>query len=183
MLGAMTWNVLNEACRDGHIWRETIPVTLIAGDPNYTIAPVGTEVIHLFGLSHATIDFNATAAVFEFGALTLTPSPTVADVAAGDLYAVAALAPALDAPNATSAEIEALVPTDMWSENHNLFSWGILAKMMSQPAKPYSNPQLAAFYHRRFTGELAEQKRKVATGGVPGAQTWRFNKWAPRARR
>lgn len=183
MLGAMLWNVINDACRDGHIWRETVPVDLVANQNSYVVAPAGTEVLHVFSLGHATIDFNANTALYEFGILTLTMSPTVADVAAGPIYVVTALAPALTALNQSPGDIEALIPQDMWSEHHALFYAGVMGKMMAQPAKPYSSPQLAAFHTRTFSGKLADAKHKAATGGVPGAQMWRHNNWAPRVRR
>jgi hypothetical protein len=178
MLKQMIWNVADEACRQGHIWRETIPVTLTAGDLVYTPAPAGTEIIHVFSVAHELIDVRANEVMFEFGTLTLSTEPTVAE-AALPMYLVAALTPAIDA----GADVENLIPQDMWSKHHHMLYSGVMARMLAQPAKPYSNASLAAFHLRKFRGELAEARHEVKTGGVPGAQMWRFPKWAPRALR
>jgi hypothetical protein len=172
LLTSKIWEVINEMCREGWVWKETIEVTLVNGDPIYSIAPTDTEVLYLYSISHETLDVNE--AVFELGTLTLATAPTPADVAAGFLYAVVALAPTLG----TGTDVEALIPQDMWSEHFETMRRGMLASMLALPAKPWTNPQLAAFYHRDFRSRLGQAKHKVQTAGVPGAQLWRFPKWA-----
>lgn len=178
MLKQMIWNAINEACREGHIWRETVPVDLVAGDTIYTPAPVGAEIVHVYSVSHPTIDLTSNSVYYEFGKLYLKYAPTI-DEALEDLYMVAALTPAIDA----GADVEALLPSDMWSTHHQLLFAGVMGLMCAQPAKPYTNPQLGAYYRRDFKGRLAQAKREAQTGGIPGAQTWRFPRWAPGARR
>lgn len=165
------WNVIDEACRDGWIWRESFPVTLVADTASYSIVPTGTDVVQVLSVAHDTLDVSD--AVVEFGNLYLTTVPTAADVAL-PLIAVLVLTPALS----TGADVEGLIPADMWTTFHQLWLSGTLARMMAQPAKPYSNVSLALFHGRRFKRDLALARQKIRTGSVPGAQLWRFPRWA-----
>src|SRR4051812_37931204 len=120
------WNVIDEACRDGWIWRESFPVTLVAGTASYSIVPSGTDVVQVLSVAHDTLDVSN--AVVEFGKLYLTTEPTAADVSL-PLIAVLVLAPALSA----GSDVEGLIPADMWTTFHQLWLSGTLARMMAQP--------------------------------------------------
>lgn len=165
------WNTVNDACRNGHLWRETVDVPLVEGDNTYYPTPDGAEILHIFQISHPTLDVSN--AVFDLGILVLTTLPRAADLEY-PAFLNAALAPSLDA----GADPENLIPADMWSEHFQLWLDGTLARMMAQPAKPYSNPALAAFHLRAYNGALAQARHKVRTGGIPGAQMWRYPRWA-----
>lgn len=170
---AELWEVWNDVCRDGYVWRETIEVPLVAGDQSYTITVSGAEVVQVFSVSHDTMDVSDV--VYEFGTLQLiSASPTAADVAEGPLALVVALAPALD----PGGDVEAWMPSDLWSQLHHVLLAGVKAKVMAQPAKPYSNPQMAAFHAREYRGYKAAEKRRVATGNREGAVTWTFPPFA-----
>src|SRR5215218_8233139 len=161
------WNMLDDFCREGLAWRETIDVPLTAGDGEYTITPTGTDIVRAYSIDHETLDL--TGANYEFGVLTFYNIPTTAD-ALYPAYVVAALAPAIT----QGADVENLVPQDMWSKHHRTFLKGTLGLMMAQPAKPYSNPQLAAFHWKGYLSDRAVARRGADTSEVRGAQLWRF---------
>lgn len=164
------WGVVNTACRDGWVWRESNPITIDTTHVQYSVVPPGTDVVQVLSLSHETL--NVSDIVVEFGNLFLSTLPSDAD-AATPIIAVLALAPALDA-----ADPEAFIPSDLWSTYYDLWKNGVMAAMMAQPAKPYTNPQLAAFYARSFKRDLGQAKLRARTDGVQGAQAWRFPRWA-----
>lgn len=166
------WGVVNEACREGWIWHEVVPVLIVAGQLQYTLAPAGTEVVFVLNVGHETLDLSNT--LIEFGKLFFTVTPTAADAAGLPLLASLVLAPAVDA----ASSLEGLIPEDMWRTFHQLWLHGLLARMMAHPAKPYSNATLAVFHRRSFNRDLVEARLRVRTGGVPGIQTWRFPAWA-----
>jgi hypothetical protein len=172
LLQSELFNTIDDACRNGWIWRETISVTLVDGEDTYVLAPAGTEVLYVQSVTHET--FDLTGAVVEFGVLTLKTAPTQA-YPDDPVYAVAMLTPA---HNVSTSDIENWLPSDMWSEHYQMFMDGVEGRMMAQPAKPYTNPQLAAFHTRSYNGALARARHKVRTGGAPGAQVWRFPAWA-----
>jgi hypothetical protein len=165
------WNALDDFCREALAWREAIQITLVPGTYTYEVAPAGTEVVRAFSVDHTT--FDVSTAVFEFNTIAFTVAPTIADVV-DPLFVVAALTPAL----AQGADIENLIPSDMWSRWHRAILAGTLGRMMAQPAKPYSNPQLAAYWQRKYQSDRAIARRSAATNDVQGAQLWRFPRFA-----
>lgn len=173
MIQREIWSLLNDFCREGLAWRENVEITLVEDVSTYDIAPVGTEVVLVYGVSHATMALNG--AVYSFGKLLLTVEPTASDVLT-PVFVDAALTPALTA----GLDVESLIPADMWSEHHDTILNGVLGRLLAQPAKPYSNPALAAFYVKSYTIQRAVVRRKVRTGGVMAPQTWRFPIWAGR---
>ena len=170
-LAAELYKVVDEACRDGWIWRETITVPFVEGVSTYEIAPSDTEIVHVFSISHPTYGMYGVTA--EFGNVTLPFEVTFAHEVDDPFHVVAALTPTLAA-----TDIESYLPRDMWSEHHRLLLSGLLSRMMLQPAKPYSNPQLGMGHRGVFRQLLVEARHKARTGGVVGAQLWRFPKFA-----
>lgn len=173
MLQREVWLTLNDFCREGLAWREQVEVPLVDAVSTYDVAPNGTEVVVVYGVSHPTMDLQG--AVYSFGKLLLTAAPSAADLIT-PVFVEAALTPALD----VGADLEGLIPSDMWSEHHEVILNGVLGRMLAQPAKPYSNPALAAFYVKSYTGERARVRHKVRTGGVMAPQAWRYPRWAGR---
>jgi len=51
---------------------------------------------------------------------------------------------------------------------------GVLGRMMSQIAKPYSQPQLASFHMKRFSQAVGRATAAVLHGNVYGGQRWMF---------
>src|SRR3954463_3568163 len=71
------WNMIDDFCREGLAWRETIDVTLVAGNITYPITPAGTNIVHVYSVEHPTLDL--TGLVYEFDVITLETAPTAAD--------------------------------------------------------------------------------------------------------
>lgn len=162
------WATLDDLCRDGHVWRETITVALVVNQDEYLITPAGTEIVHVFAIDHPTLDL--TNVTYEYGKILIaSDSPLAADTTS-PLFVVAALTPSLN----PGADVEAWIPSDMWSEHYQTILSGVKARMMAQPAKPYSNPQVAVYHARDYRSRKAVARHRVRTGGVPGAQMWRF---------
>jgi hypothetical protein len=51
---------------------------------------------------------------------------------------------------------------------------GLLGKMMSQPAKPYTSLSLAVAHMRKFRSSISKAKVETIRQNVYGAQNWRF---------
>lgn len=51
---------------------------------------------------------------------------------------------------------------------------GVLGRMMAQPAKPYSNPVMAAVRTKSFSKTRSDAKAEVLHGNLNNGQTWRF---------
>jgi hypothetical protein len=161
------WNVLDDFCREGLAWRETLSVPLTLSVLTYDLTTTDSTIVHVFNIHHPTLDLQNS--VYEWNQLQLYTPPKTADLAS-PVSVVAALAPAID----QGADLEHLVPDDMWTTYHRTFVKGVLGLMMSQAAKPYSNPQLAAVNWRGYLSDRDVARRSVATDGQPGAQLWAF---------
>jgi len=55
-----------------------------------------------------------------------------------------------------------------------VFFDGILARMMSQIAKPYSNPKMAVFHMRKYKSGVAQIRTDVLRENRKGVQAWMF---------
>lgn len=51
---------------------------------------------------------------------------------------------------------------------------GLLSRMMAQPAKPYSNPQMAQFHWATFHRGISQAKTELLKGHTFRGQNWRF---------
>jgi hypothetical protein len=169
---AKLWEVVNIACREGWVWRETIAIPLTEGDMTYYPTPAGSDIVQALSIDHETLDLTDT--VYEYGLLQLGTEPSAADVAAGNMYMVAVLAPSLDA----GQDPEPLIPEDMWTTMYDMWWKGTMGLMMVQLNRPWTNPGLAQIYYRAFKAKLAEERRRVDLGGVVGGQKWTYPKWA-----
>lgn len=165
------FNVVDEFCRDIGAWRDILEVTLTAGQTLYDLASTGATILELFELSHLSLD--TTGAVYEAPGQLLLPIPPNAQDASRPLYANVTLAPAGD-----NTDVENWLPVDMWTAHHGLLLEGTLARMMSQIAKPYSHPQMAVYHGKRFRNAMALVRATQASGGVNGAPTWSYPRFA-----
>src|SRR5215218_4367129 len=80
------WNMLDDFCREGLAWRESIDVALTAGVSEYAITPAGTDIVRVYNVDHASLDLTGT--LYEFGTLVLSTTPSATD-ALSPLYAAA----------------------------------------------------------------------------------------------
>jgi hypothetical protein len=169
------WEVLNDICRDGLVWRETLDVTLVAGDIDYSVGVDGAEIVKVFSVHHETMDINNV--IYEFGTVVFVEGVPTATDALTPMKLVVALVPALT----PGVDVEAWIPSDLWTLLHQALLAGVKARMMAHPAKPYSNPQMAVFHLREYRGLKAVEKRRAEVGNRQGAQTWVFPPFAVRS--
>lgn len=64
------------------------------------------------------------------------------------------------------------IPESFWSMYHNVIMEGVLGRMMSQAAKPYSNERLGIYHLRKFRTAIATAKVEKDNGNVRGGQGW-----------
>jgi hypothetical protein len=60
---------------------------------------------------------------------------------------------------------------------------GVAGRMMSQPAKPYTNERMGIYNTREFKRTLAEARNEVARQNLQGGQRWRFPAFASGSQR
>lgn len=98
------------------------------------------------------------------------------DVPNGDETWTARLALTVTDPIACSGRLEGFPKAPDWilTKYHNGLLDGVLARMMLQMAKPYSNPKLATVHARGYANMRALAKNESRHQNIHGGQTWRF---------
>lgn len=161
------YNALNQFFQDSNIWREDITVDITSGVTNYELTPTGPATItRLMGVKDANnipVDAIIDAITRE---LALLSTPTSAATYTASV--------ALTVNDPLDREDYPVFPTWVLNLYMNDIINGVLGRMMAQPAKPYSNTQLAAFYTRNFQSAIAGARVEANRRFTYGAQQWRF---------
>lgn len=158
---------LNEFFQGSNIWREDIDIAVSAGVDRYDLFPTDrAKVVRLMGI----VDDNElpTQAVFDLitTELVLAQKPSKAGTYTAQV--------SLTVDDPVNSEGYPAFPAWVLALYQNEIIDGVLARMMSQPAKPYSNLQLASFHNKKFTGAIADARIEAQRRYVFGAQSWRF---------
>jgi len=166
-------NTINEFCRESRAWREQVEVTLEVDKTRYVVAAHDALIVEAYTISHPTLNFAR--AFYKEGAVTLFEFPTSRDIPYPLLVycALAPLPPALD-----QTDISALLPVDIWNDHEATLYAGTMARMMMQPLKPYTNPQLAVAHRRDFFMKAAEARVRATKLDAEYGQTWHFPRFA-----
>ena len=164
------FNVLDQFFRDSGIWTEEIPFTVLAGDPVgtiYYIEPAGvSSIVRLIGVRNYD-SFRQRCAMFIPGEVTFLspPSNNDADV------------------NYWATVVLSIVDPVMSDGYPEFPEWivekygigildGVLGRMMAQPAKPYTNRELAIAHLAAFRRTISHAGTESLHGNVHNAQAW-----------
>lgn len=89
------------------------------------------------------------------------------------------------APHPSHAQDDAPdVPLWMWDRYNTALQDGVMYRLMTQPAKPYSNERMAIYHGRRWQNAIGVARMEASRAFTHGAQNWRFpGGWSQRQRR
>ncbi|RZN09638.1 hypothetical protein CWO91_16550 [Bradyrhizobium genosp. SA-3] len=165
------FNVMNDFFQTSNIWQEDVAFAVNTTDKTYTITPAesyaaivrslyvlnsgGLPVGPYQMLTPGTIVFKDVQS--QAGTYTATVSLTVDDPLAGDGF-----------PQ---------FPAWVLNKYSTGIIDGLVGRVMSQPAKPYTNIQLAAVHLRSFRSCMSDAKTEALHKNVNNGQTWRFPKF------
>jgi hypothetical protein len=165
------YNVALEFLDGSDVWREDLKVHVRANKTAYELSPTA-EVTRLIEF----VDGNGipvTATMAEPAVVILNNTPSVDDTF------VATVAYKVNG-------VDSAGYPDMpdWITSKYLLDLidGIVARMMAQPAKPYSNPTMAVYHMRKFRNGIATAKAQASGANLFGGQRWRFPGIAPARR-
>ncbi len=147
------------------VWREDIEVTLLANKDVTDIMPFAGRIERLL---YVTKDGRGVNGVTMPDPGTLK-FPYVSETG-GDYIATVSLT----VSDPVTRDAYPIVPYEIVQRYNEEMMHGILARMMAQPSKPYTNLQLASFYMRKFKGGAARAKNAINTGNTKGSQAWAF---------
>lgn len=163
------FNVLEEFCRGSLAWRESIDVEVDTTTKLYDVVPSGGTVAQLISLKNASgIPIKATMEKPEV--LELKTLPTTAETL------VARVAITVVDPVKTDGYPD--IPNWILTKYFAAILDGLIGRMHSQPAKPYTNEKLAVYHTRRFRDAMALARSEAMHQNLYAAQSWRFPKFA-----
>lgn len=164
------FNVLNDFLQQSKFWREDIDYTANSTRTSYELA--GTEEGAITELV-ANVDSNGNsvpATMDILGTLALKTAPSQTQV-----YTATVAYTVVDPTDANSYP---QFPDGLLQKYGEGILAGLLGKMMSQPAKPWTNERMAIFNLRKFAGAVANARAAVRHKNLYGGQTWHFPKFA-----
>lgn len=174
---------LQEFFQDTNIWTERIDVPVLATsytyheNPDaltYDVIPSAGQIVRLIAMLDSK-GRPVTAGMPEVGSVVLGASPSE------DQTYTAVVSLTVKDPAGRDG-----IPAypDWIVEKYNLeILDGVLGRLLSQPAKPYSSPQLALTHLRKFASAKSQAKVETERQNVYGAQNWRFPSTFRRMRR
>jgi len=176
-LQLVLFNVLREFLTRTNIWQDEIPLRLHQNKHEYLLAArspsaIITRLMWLEGpkSQDGRDGFPIRARLKSDGSTTATL--LVQGVVSENELAHAHVALTVTDPTGPTGLPR--IPDDIVDGHFDTILSGLLERMMLQPSKPYSNPQLASYHGHRFRQGMSAARAELAHGGVFGGQAWRF---------
>jgi hypothetical protein len=159
------FNVMDEFFSNTNCWQEDVTFKVRAGDDSYELDLEADAVPNrLMGVTNLNgIRVHATMQEPEIIVLGRAPDTD------GELIATVALT-----VRATDNDDFPQCPSWVVRKYKDGLVAGLLGRMMSQPAKPYTSERLAIFHTRRFRGVMALARSEARHMNLYGAQRWAF---------
>lgn len=159
--------VLDEFFRKSMCWVEQVHFAARMNVRDYDIAPTMGRIIYLHSVySEQDRLLFQPASVVGPNEIELIRDPTREETL------VASVSLTLTDP--TTRDGDPFVPLTILEEYRNTIVEGLLARMMSQPAKPYTNFSVSQMHNVRFVSGCSRARIKTVNQSVPTRQSWRF---------
>lgn len=157
----------HEFFRRSDAWRECIDFTLKAGKNTAEVTPYTGRIERLVYVLEGDRQVGGVSMPDTINGVVLFPF-----AASDDTPYTAVVALTVSDPVARDAF--PIVPYNLVTQYWEELMHGILARMMAQPSKPYTNPPMAQFYMTKFNGGISRAKNAVNTGNTYRSQNWAF---------
>lgn len=161
------FGVFHEFFETTNAWQEDINVAVIADDAIYQLTVAeGGEFKRIIGIVNEN---GSPVGAFKCdltGLVTFKNAPIAAAVW------VARVAKTVGTP--VDRDGKPQVPEWTFAQFYQCLVAGVLGRLMMQPKKPYSNPNLARAHWGRFRNLMGDAKTAVAKGNTFDAQAWAF---------
>lgn len=172
---AELFSVVKDFCFSTNVWqmqfefealaRTTTPIAE-PDDFTYTLSPpTGAKIVRMFGV----VDPNNVPIRVSF----IEPNSVFVERSPNEdtLYRVLVVLTVTDPVARTG---EPMAPDWLVEKFNDTLLDGVLARMMSQSAKPYSSPAMGALHYGMFRKGVAQARIDSDRGNVYGRQNWSF---------
>ena len=146
-------------------WQEDLPVVTAANIVNYFLPMPSMGIVKRllrFVDTVSCLPIRNTSYSHDGSMVSLQYAPNMN----GNALATVALIPDIRVPLS--------VPDWVWTQYRNGLADGVLARMFSQLAKPYSSPALAKLHYGQYTATRSQARYEAMHQNNYGGQSWRF---------
>lgn len=165
------FNVMNDFFQVSNIWQEDVVFNVDTTNKTYTVAPVeayASIVRALYILNSQSLPVGKYQMLTPGTIVFQNQQPKV------DTYTVT-LALTVDDPLDGSGFPQ--FPAWVLNKYSTGILDGLVGRTMSQPAKPYTNLQLASIHLKNFRNCMSDAKTEALHKNVNNGQSWRFPKF------
>lgn len=171
MIQLQLFNAVSDFCDRTNAWRCYNDIITEVDVDIYALYPSVSGAVAKRLLSAANADANGPT--YTGQAALLTPN-RVALSRVPDQPMTLRLYLALIPGELSTKQVYPPMPDWFWLDYFEAIKAGVLARMMSQIAKPYSNPTMAGAHLRMYTRAVMEARTSAQDGRIYGGQNWRF---------
>lgn len=159
-------SVMKDFLSETNVWLQDVTFTAAPNDSplSYSLYPFDGEATRLMKVKDAS-GRQVPANMLEPGVVTLQRAPAQEETYTATF--------ALSSPTTNSYPE---CPEWVLSKHYNIILDGLLGRMMSQIAKPYTSPAIAAMHLRKFRQGISLARTAANRENTYGAQRWRFPK-------
>ena len=171
--------VADEFFKESNVWREDIEFAVPGNDPNGTVyqaTPTGNVVIDKLMWIR-----NSDGGGRIFGQMSVPGEITLATYPSSPARYIATVALTVSDPTQRDGYVS--FPDWVLSKYRGVLLNGLLGKMMSQPAKPYTNTQLSVYYIKLFNSGKSAARVEAQRGNLFRAQAWNFPSFGGKSQR
>lgn len=171
--------VADEFFKESNVWREDIEFSVPANDPPgtvYEVTPTGNVVIDKLMWMR-----NTDGGGRIFGQMSVPGEITLASYPSSPARYIATVALTVSDPTQRDGYVS--FPDWVLAKYRGVFLNGLLGKMMSQPAKPYTNTQLSVYYIKLFNSGKSAARVDAQRANVFRAQAWNFPSFGGKSQR
>lgn len=156
--------VLDEFLQRSTIWQEDVTFKVTSADTEYVVVPSAGTIIRLLQVINSD-DTPVRATMQEPFTVVLREEPNA------DTFTAKV---ALTVVDPTTKDGNPEVPEWILTKYHGAILDGVIGRMMSQPAKPYTTERHAVYHTRRFRNGTASATAEAKRKNVHGGQAWAF---------
>jgi hypothetical protein len=161
------FGMMSEFFRDSNCWREDIEFNTAADTTTYNLTPTVVSAINrLMWVIRTGTTITVRATMQVPGAVVIGYTPNSVESLTAQV--------ALTVTDPVDTDNYPQLPDWILEKYHGDFVDGLLGRLYSQPAKPYSNERMAIYHMRRFRGAISRAKVEANRKNLYSAQAWAF---------
>ena len=160
------FNVLNEFFQETDCWREDISFATVANVTSYDIESEDNATLNRLMAIVNSAGIPVYGSMSEPGTVDLRYAPTTVDTLTATV--------ALTVTDPVPRDGFPVCPDWVVNKYGNELTDGVIGRLMTQPAKPYTNATLAVYHLKRFRAGIVKAYSEAKRSNTYRGQNWVF---------